>query len=59
MIMLRVAQMKPIELERVFASPNAVLVPTIAITGKRMFRARTRVIVFNCKNIIEKTREIN
>lgn len=47
MIMLRAAQMKPIELERVFAYPNAVLVPTIVITGKITFSARTSATVFN------------
>lgn len=47
MAMLRVAHMKPIELERVFSSSNAVLVPTIAKTGKHTFKARTTTIVFN------------
>jgi len=47
MIMLRVAHMKPIELEREFASPNRVLVPAIAITGKHTFKARTTTTVFN------------
>lgn len=47
MIMLRAAQMKPIELERVFAYPNAVLVPTIVIIGKITFSAKTSATVFN------------
>lgn len=54
MTMLRVAHMKPIEVERDFASPNAVLIPTIAITGKHTFKARTTTNVFNWKNRIER-----